>query len=46
MNLIGKRYECEQCGAQVLCTSAGDGELTCCGTPMPVTVAKAMPASD
>ena len=29
--LIGKRYRCEKCGTEVLCTKAGLGQLWCCG---------------
>jgi hypothetical protein len=46
VNLIGKRYECEHCAAEVLCTRPGDGELTCCDTTMRVKTAKPLPASD
>jgi hypothetical protein len=46
VNLIGKRYECAQCAAEVLCTKQGDGSLTCCGEQMRLKVAKPLPASD
>ncbi|GAA2591388.1 hypothetical protein GCM10010399_22410 [Dactylosporangium fulvum] len=46
MNLIGKRYECERCAAEVLCTRQGEGSLACCGAPMRVKAAKPLPASD
>lgn len=46
MNLIGKRYECEVCGAEVLCTRPGDGEVTCCRVAMRIKAAKPLPASD
>ncbi|MFC0530484.1 hypothetical protein [Phytohabitans kaempferiae] len=46
MNLIGKRYECARCAAEVLCTKQGDGSLNCCGEQMRLKVAKPLPASD
>ena len=33
-NILGKRYKCQSCNNEVLCTKAGDGELQCCGKPM------------
>ena len=31
---LGKRYSCEECGSEVLCTKAGDGTPHCCGKEM------------
>lgn len=31
---LGKRYKCEQCGSEVLCTKKGDGEFICHNNPM------------
>lgn len=31
---IGKIYVCEACGAQVIVTKGGSGNLKCCGTEM------------
>jgi len=45
-NQLGKRYSCSTCGTQVLCTKAGEGEVTCCGKPMEIQEAKAIPSSD
>lgn len=45
-NLLGKRYTCTECGAQVLVTKAGDGELTCHDRAMEVMQAKPLPSSD
>jgi desulfoferrodoxin-like iron-binding protein len=45
-NLLGKRYTCETCEAQVLVTKPGDGELVCHGQPMVVATAKPLPSSD
>jgi Desulfoferrodoxin, N-terminal domain len=44
-NQLGKRYQCEQCGTEVLCNKAGTGELECCG-PMKIKEAKPLPSSD
>ena len=33
-NVTGKRYQCASCGAEVLVTRGGDGNLVCCGQPM------------
>lgn len=45
-NLLGKRYRCDQCDAEVLVSKAGDGELGCCGEAMSVAQAKPLPSSD
>jgi hypothetical protein len=45
-NSIGKRYECGECGAQVLVTKGGEGSLECHGKPMEVAAPKPLPASD
>lgn len=45
-NSLGKRYECGVCGAEVLCTKPGDGELACCGVSMGLKAAKPLPSSD
>ncbi len=34
MNQAGKRMKCEVCGAEVVVTKGGDGQLICCGQPM------------
>ncbi len=30
MSKLGKRYKCEVCGTELLCTKAGEGTLVCC----------------
>ena len=45
-NLLGKRYTCAECGAQVLVTKAGDGALACHDLSMEVMQAKPLPSSD
>ena len=46
MSELGKRYRCEVCGAEILCTKAGQGELTCCDKEMQVQQPKKLPSSD
>ncbi|MCS7003381.1 MAG: desulfoferrodoxin [Dehalococcoidia bacterium] len=45
-NEMGKRFKCNTCGAEVLCTKAGAGRVACCGVPMEVLKPKALPSSD
>jgi len=33
-NQAGKRYKCTKCGAEVIVTRSGNGEIKCCGQPM------------
>lgn len=35
-NQVGKRYVCSTCGAEVIVTRGGKGEVCCCGKPMEV----------
>ncbi len=44
--VLGKRYFCEKCGTEVLCSKAGTGTLECCGKPMKIKEAKPLPSSD
>ena len=43
---LGKRYRCEACGAEVLCTKAGEGNLECCDRVMQTQEPKPVPSSD
>jgi hypothetical protein len=43
---LGKRFADEASGLELLCTKAGQGTLTLNGAPIPLKVAKALPASD
>ena len=43
---LGRRYMCEVCGTEVLCTRAGEGSLVCCGKEMGLKLAKPLPSSD
>jgi len=45
-NQLGRRYVCEVCGTESLCTKAGEGEITCDGQSMKLQVPKALPSSD
>jgi hypothetical protein len=44
--LLGKRYEDEASGLEVLCSKGGDGTLTLDGNPLVVKSAKPLPSSD
>lgn len=43
---IGKRYTCEECGAQYLVVKGGDGTPECHGKPVVQQAAKPLPSSD
>lgn len=45
-NQLGKRYQCETCGTQVLCTKAGGGAILCCEQEMQVMAPRKLPSSD
>lgn len=44
--LLGKRYEDEASGLEVLCSKGGEGTLTLDGKPLDVKSAKPLPSSD
>lgn len=46
MSQLGKRYRCDKCGTEVLCTKAGKGVPQCCGKEMEVQNPKPLPSSD
>ncbi|MDY6968307.1 MAG: desulforedoxin [Spirochaetota bacterium] len=46
MGKLGKRYRCENCNTEILCTKAGDGDPECCGKEMPLQEAKPIASSD
>jgi len=46
MAQLGKRYRCETCGAEVLCTKAGEGRPSCCDKEMKLQEPKPLPSSD
>ena len=43
---LGKRYECENCGTQVLATKATDGTLNCCDKEMDLQGQRRVPSAD
>jgi hypothetical protein len=43
---LGKRYECENCGTQVLATKASDSTLQCCGKEMELQGQRRVPSAD
>ncbi len=45
-NELGKRYKCNVCGTEILCTKTGEGAATCCGQEMELQQPKALPSSD
>lgn len=45
-NQLGKRYQCEQCGTEVLCNKPGNGTVECCDQQMKLKEPKPLPSSD
>ena len=45
-NQLGKRYRCEICGTEVLCTKKGDGTAVCCDQAMTLVQPRTLPSSD
>lgn len=43
---MGKRYKCEECGTETLCTKAGEGQPVCCEKEMELIEPKPLPSSD
>lgn len=46
MSQLGKRYRCEKCGTEVLCTKPGPGTPECCNQEMKTQEPKPLPSSD
>jgi desulfoferrodoxin-like iron-binding protein len=46
MSQLGKRYKCEVCGTEILCTKAGEGVFVCCEKEMKVQEPRPLPSSD
>ncbi len=46
MNQLGKRFRCEVCGTEALCTKAGEGTVVCCEKEMTVQEPRPLPSSD
>ena len=45
-NQLGKRFQCEICGTEVLCIKAGDGAVECCSQPMTMMQPRVLPSAD
>ncbi len=45
-NQLGKRFQCETCGTEVICIKAGEGAVECCGTAMTLLQPKVLPSAD
>jgi hypothetical protein len=45
-NQLGKRFLCDECGCETLCTKAGEGTVQCCGKPMQPKDPKSLPSGD
>jgi hypothetical protein len=45
-NQLGKRFTCEVCGTETLCTKAGSGSVQCCGQEMKQQEPKPLPSAD
>jgi hypothetical protein len=43
---VGKRYQCESCGTELLITKAGDGDPACCSAPMELLQPKQTASAD
>ena len=43
---MGKRFKCEVCNTEVLCTKSGEGSIMCCDKEMELQKPKALPSSD
>jgi len=46
MNQLGKRFKCQSCGSEVLCTKAGEGTVNCCNQEMEIQEPRPLPSSD
>ena len=43
---LGKRYKCNTCNTEVLCTKPSDCDPNCCGGEMELQKPKKKPSSD
>ena len=46
MSQLGKRYRCETCGTEILCTKASPVTPVCCEQEMKTQEPKPLPSSD
>ncbi len=44
-NQLGKRFQCESCGSEVLCIKPGDGDIVCCDKAMVLMQPKVLPSA-
>jgi hypothetical protein len=45
-NQLGKRFVCDECGTEALCTKPGVGTVTCCDKAMRLKQPKKLPSAD
>jgi Desulfoferrodoxin, N-terminal domain len=45
-NQLGKRYQCDVCGTETLCTKPGSGAVECCAKPMELKKPKPLASAD
>ena len=45
-NQLGKRFQCESCGSEVLFIMAGEGAAAWCGKAMELLQPKVVPSAD
>ncbi len=45
-NQLGKRFQCETCGTEILCIKPGEGEIECCSVAMTLLQPKVLPSAD
>ena len=45
-NQLGKRFQCEKCGTEILCIKPGDGGIECCSAAMTLMQPKVLPSAD
>ncbi|MDP2744596.1 MAG: desulfoferrodoxin [Dehalococcoidia bacterium] len=45
-NELGRRYRCEVCNTEVLCTKSGSGVIICCDKEMGPVQPRPVPSSD
>jgi len=43
---LGKRYRCEECETEMLCTKPGEGQPKCCDKEMGIQEPRPLPSSD
>lgn len=46
MAQLGKRYRCDACGTEVLCSKVGERKPVCCDKEVRIQEPKPLPSSD